>query len=110
MKKRILILVLALLPVCLCIWYLSPLFTSNLHIIDDFTGRLCPCSFSGEIESENDGSFRLQVHDGAGETIWVNPATICEGALSIEAYVLPWFGRQRVEIQQNGTARFTPGN
>jgi hypothetical protein len=70
MKKRLLILVLVLLPVYLCIWYLSPLFTSNLHIIDDFTGRLCPCSF-GEVESENDGSFRLQVHDGEGEIIWV---------------------------------------
>ena len=83
-------------------WLVSPLFYTDLHVMN-LAGKLCPCSFE-ELEKRADGSCCLRVRDGAGELIWVSPATLTEGALSIEAYVLPWFGRKAVRIQADGSA------
>lgn len=80
--------------------------TTRLHLLGA-DGRICPCEFGG-ISRLPDDTYRLAVPDAPGEVIWVKVNSLGDEFMFTEAYVLPWFGRTRAEINMNGEALIRP--
>lgn len=99
-----------LFPGVLCLlvlaWSTVQLQTTHLHLLGA-DGRICPCEFGG-ISRLPDGTYRLAVPDAPGEVIWVEANSLGDEFMFTEAYVLPWFGRTRAEINMDGEALIRP--
>ena len=94
------------LPLLALVWAGVQLKTTPLHILGA-DGRICPCEFSG-ISRMPDGSYRLGLPDAPGEVIWVASDSLTDEFMYTEAYVLPWFGRTRAEVNAAGEAIIRP--
>lgn len=103
---RYLLLFPGVLSLLVLAWSTVQLQTTHLHLLGA-DGRICPCEFGG-ISRLPDGSYRLAVPDAPGEVIWVKPDSLSNEFMFTEAYVLPWFGRTRAEVNPDGEALIRP--
>lgn len=103
---RYFLILIGMLPLLALAWVVVQLQTSRLHLLGA-NGRICPCEFGG-ISRLPDGTYRLAVPDAPGEVIWVEANSLGDEFMFTEAYVLPWFGRTRAEINMDGEALIRP--
>ena len=103
---RYLLILIGILPLLALAWVVVQLQTTRLHTLGA-DGRICPCEFS-DISRLPDGTYRLGLPDAPGEIIWVAPDSLTDEFMFTEAYVLPWFGRVRAEVNPDGEAIIRP--
>lgn len=96
------ILVITLILFSAFIYTATRLFCTDIHLTG-IDGKVCPCEIRG-VQETSPNQFRIYIPKAAGETIYINTESLFEGALSIDAYVLPWFGRIQVKPDDAGYA------
>ncbi|MBR5212761.1 MAG: hypothetical protein IKV92_00685 [Akkermansia sp.] len=99
---KISILVITVILFSAFIYTTTRLFCTDIHLtcID---GKVCPCEI-GRVQETSPNQFRIYIPKAAGETLYVDTDSLYDGALSIDAYVLPWFGRIQVKPDDAGYA------
>ena len=96
------LILLASLPLLALSWVGVQLAGAQVHVIG-LDGQVCPCEL-GDIRPGGDGEYRLYLPDAVGQVLYVVPESMPHNALEAEAYVLPWFGRQRCVVNAEGYA------
>lgn len=83
-------------------WAVVQLCTARVHVTGA-DGKICPCELA-DIRQADDESYQLYMPDAVGQVLYVIPDSLGNNALTAEAYVLPWFGRQRTIVNEDGYA------
>lgn len=96
------ILVITLILCTAFIYTATRLFCTDVHLTG-LDGKVCPCEI-GELRETAPNQYRIYMPQAAGETLYVDTDSLYDGALSIDAYVLPWFGRTQVKPDDAGYA------
>lgn len=99
---KISILVITVILFSAFIYTATRLFCTDIHLtcID---GKVCPCEIGG-VQETAPNQFRIYIPKAAGETLYVDTDSLYDEALSIDAYVLPLFGRIQVKPDDAGYA------
>ena len=99
---KISILVITVILVSAFIYTATRLFCTDIHLTG-LDGKVCPCEVGG-VQETAPNQFRIYIPKAAGETLYVDTDSLYDGALSIDDYVLPWFGRIEVKPDDAGYA------
>lgn len=101
-RLRLSLLLLASLPLLALSWVGVQLISARVHVTG-LDGQVCPCEL-GDIRPCGEGEYRLHMPGAVGQVLYVVPESLRDNALAAEAYVLPWFGRQRCVVGAEGYA------
>ena len=83
-------------------WAIFQLSAARIHTLG-LGGKICPCELA-DIRQGEDGSYLLYMPEAVGQAIYVVPDSLGCNTLTAEAYVLPWFGRLRSVVNEDGYA------
>ena len=83
-------------------WAIFQLSAARVHTLG-LDGKICPCELA-DIRQGEDGSYLLYMPEAVGQAIYVVPDSLGCNTLTAEAYVLPWFGRLRAVVNEDGYA------
>ena len=84
------------------VWAAVQLCSARVHVLG-MNGEICPYAFT-DIRKGDDGTYHLYMPDAIGQELYVSSDSFGDTSLTAETYVLPWFGRLRTLVNEDGYA------
>ena len=84
------------------VWAVVQLCSARVHVLG-MNGKICPYAFT-DIRKGDDGTYHLYMPDAIGQELYVSSDAFGDTSLTAETYVLPWFGRLRTLVNEDGYA------